>query len=91
VSTEFRLPVIGGGDPSARHRLTLVPFMDYGQAWNHGEQSDALYSIGAGVEWQFKPVSFELYYGYALNKTSPQQRGDLQDDGLHFQARWDVF
>lgn len=91
VSTEFRLPVIGGGDPGARHRLTLVPFMDYGQAWNHGEQSDALYSIGAGVEWQFKPVSFELYYGYALNKTSPQQRGDLQDDGLHFQARWDVF
>lgn len=90
VSTEFRLPLIGS-DPGARHRLTLIPFMDYGQAWNHGEQSDAIYSIGAGVEWQFKPVSVELYYGYALNKTGPQQRGDLQDDGLHFQARWDVF
>lgn len=91
VSAEFHLPLIGDSDPGARHRLTLIPFMDYGEAWNHGEQSAALYSIGAGFEWQFKPVSVGLFYGYALNKTNPRQKGDLQDDGLHFQARWDVF
>ena len=91
VTAEFHLPLIGGSDPSAIHRLTLIPFMDYGEAWNHGEQSAALYSIGAGFEWQLKPVSVGLFYGYALNKAKPQQKGDLQDDGLHFQARWDVF
>ncbi len=91
LSTEFRLPIIGGNVPSATHRLTLIPFMDYGEAWNHGEQAVALYSLGAGFEWQFKPVTVEFYYGYALNKAKPQQKGDLQDDGLHFRARWDVF
>lgn len=91
VTTEFRLPLIGGSDANARHRLTLIPFMDYGEAWNHGEQSAALFSIGAGFEWQLKPVSVGLFYGYALNEAKPQQKGDLQDDGLHFQARWDVF
>ena len=91
LSADFRLPIIGGADPGATQRLTLIPFIDYGEAWNHGEQSVALYSIGAGFEWQLKPVTAEFYYGYALNKAKPQQTGDLQDDGLHFRARWDVF
>ncbi|MCX7095850.1 MAG: BamA/TamA family outer membrane protein [Methylobacter sp.] len=91
VSTEFHLPLIGGADPKAIHHLTLIPFIDYGEAWNHGEQAVALFSVGAGFEWQLKPVTIEFYYGYALNKAKPQQTGDLQDDGLHFRARWDVF
>ncbi|MGZ5051493.1 MAG: ShlB/FhaC/HecB family hemolysin secretion/activation protein [Methylobacter sp.] len=91
VSAEFRLPVIGGSDAGARHRLTLIPFLDYGEAWNIDEQSAALFSIGAGFEWQFEPVSVGLFYGHALREAQPQQHGDLQDDGLHFQARWDVF
>ncbi|MDP2904102.1 MAG: ShlB/FhaC/HecB family hemolysin secretion/activation protein [Methylovulum sp.] len=91
LSTELHFPLIGGNHPSARHRLTLIPFMDYGNAWNHGESSTELYSVGAGFEWQFKPVSVEFYYGYAINKAKPPQQGDLQDDGIHFQARWDVF
>ncbi len=91
MSTEFHVPIIGGNDPGARHRLTLIPFMDYGQAWNHHEQAASLYSVGAGFEWQFKPVTVEFYYGYALNKPKQQQSGNIQDDGLHFKARWDVF
>lgn len=90
-STEFHLPIIGGNDANARHRLTLIPFMDYGEAWNHNERANALYSVGAGFDWQFKPISVEFYYGHALNKTAQQQNGDLQDDGIHFKARWDVF
>lgn len=91
LSMELHVPLMNGSDSNAIHRLTLIPFMDYGKAWNHGEHSTALYSIGAGFAWQFKPVSVELYYGYALNKAKPYQQGDLQDDGLHFQAHWDVF
>ncbi|MDD2759360.1 MAG: ShlB/FhaC/HecB family hemolysin secretion/activation protein [Methylomonas sp.] len=91
LSTELHYPLIGDNDPNAEHRLTLIPFFDYGRAWNHGEKSSDLYSIGLGFEWQFKPVKIDLFYGYALNRPQPDQRTDIQDDGLHFQARWDVF
>lgn len=89
--TEFHVPLLGGNDPAAAHRLTLIPFMDYGEAWNHGESSDALFSVGIGFEWQFKPVLVEFFYGHKLNDVKQPQKGDIQDDGLHFQARWDVF
>lgn len=91
VSTEFHYPLLGGNETNAVHRLTLIPFIDYGRAWNHGEAADELYSVGAGFEWMLKPVSVNFYYGYALHKANPLQKGDLQDNGIHFQARWDLF
>ena len=91
ISTELHYPLLGGNETNARHRLTLIPFVDYGRAWNHGEAADELYSVGAGFEWMFKPVSVNFYYGYALHKDKPLQKGDLQDNGIHFQARWDLF
>ena len=91
LSMEFHYPLIGGNDPSTQHRFTLIPFMDYGEAWNLGERSDALWSIGAGFNWQFRPLSAEFFYGYALNKPQPRQSGNLQDDGVFFQVRLDVF
>ena len=44
-SLEFHYPVIGqvGGDG---HHLILIPFMDYGAAWNKNETSDHLHSVG---------------------------------------------
>jgi len=49
-----------------------------------------LFSVGAGLEWQFKPLLMQLYYGYALNRPKPKQSGDLQDDGINFNTRWDM-
>lgn len=92
VSAELHYPLIGAGDAKAEHRLTLVPFIDYGEAWYVGQaaQATSLFSIGAGLEWQLKPVRIDFYYGYALNTPKPRQSGDLQDDGIHFNARWDL-
>ena len=90
VSVELRYP-LWGSSPDSRHRLTLVPFWDYGEAWNIGQKSDALYSIGLGIHWQFRPIHAEFHYGHALHRPTPHTRGDLQDDGVHFQVRMDAF
>ncbi len=91
LSAEFHYPLWGGTDANARHRLTIVPFMDYGRAWNHGEGSLDLHSVGIGLDWQFKPAHASLYYGYAINAPQSGGDGNLQDDGLHFQVGVDVF
>jgi hemolysin activation/secretion protein len=90
LSLEFRYPLIGGGDPAARHRLTLVPFMDYGEAWNLNQRSEALHSVGIGFNWEYKPVYAELYWGYKLIRPRPDPHTDLQDDGIHFLVRVDA-
>ncbi|NOT86185.1 MAG: ShlB/FhaC/HecB family hemolysin secretion/activation protein [Methylococcaceae bacterium] len=90
VSAEFHYPLWGGTDANAQHKLTLVSFMDYGRAWNHGEAAKELHSVGLGLDWQFKPVRASLYYGYAINTPQPQKSDDLQDDGLHFQVGVDI-
>lgn len=90
LSLEFRYPIIGGNDPSTRHRFTLIPFMDYGEAWNLNGESEALHSAGIGFNWEFRPLYAEFYYGYAINKPRPDFNNDLQDDGLHFQVRLDI-
>jgi hemolysin activation/secretion protein len=78
----------------------LVPFMDYGEAWNLKTtwdpyaKSTALWSIGAGVHWNHQPLFAEIYYGYALNKPfrpKGDALDDLQDNGLFFDVRFDVF
>jgi hemolysin activation/secretion protein len=94
ISAELHYPLIGG-DADAKHKLTLVPFVDYGKAWYVDQPTNSaattLFSLGVGLEWQFKPLFAQLYYGYALNTSKPQQTGDLQDSGIHFSARWDMF
>lgn len=91
LSAEFHYPLWASADANNQHRLTVVPFMDYGRAWNHNEASVALHSVGLGMDWQFKPVRASLYYGYAINAPKPRQSNNLQDDGLHFQFGVDIF
>lgn len=95
ISTEVHYPLLGGGDPAANHKLTLVPFLDYGEAWYVDQPANAkpvaLFSVGAGFEYQNKSLFAQLYYGYALNTPIPRQTGDLQDSGVHFNVRLDIF
>ena len=90
LSLEFRYPLLGGNDPAARHRLSLIPFMDYGEAWNLNQRSEALHSVGIGFNWEYKPVYAELYWGYKLIKPRPDPHTNLQDDGIHFLVRLDL-
>jgi hemolysin activation/secretion protein len=95
VSLEFHYPLFKENGTDTRHRLSLIPFFDYGAAWNDtkavNNRRDALYSVGLGLSWQFSRLSADFFYGYALNRSDISSRGDLQDDGIHFQARFDVF
>lgn len=88
ATIEFRYPLL---DRSAtRHRLLLVPFVDYGEAWNKGEDRDALAAIGLGFNYQFRGFSAELYVGKHLSEPEAKTSGDLQDHGIHFQLRYDL-
>lgn len=91
LSLELRYPLLSFTTFEKQNRITLIPFVDYGEAWDQGEHADALVSIGAGINWQLESFIAEFYYGYALKKPLGQQSGDLQDDGIYFQVKWDVF
>lgn len=85
-SLEFRYPLFD--NPASRHRLTLVPFMDYAVAMNLHERSEELASVGLGAVWNFKGLSAELYYGHKLITPTLKSSGNLQDHGIHFQVRY---
>jgi len=86
VSLEFHYPLFDR--PGDRHRFFLIPFIDFGDAWNHGQEHEQLSSIGLGLNWQFHGLSAELYYGKRLVEPDVQTSGNLQDDGIHFQVRY---
>ena len=89
---EFRYPLFGDPGPNSRHRLVLIPFMDYGEAWNHGpgEQSAYLHSVGIGFEWTFHRLQTDFFWGYPIKSPAQKRHENLQDDGIHFQVRLDA-
>ncbi len=97
LSAEYHYPLLGGVGPNEPYRLSLVPFSDFGEAWNHYTLDDpsgrptTIASVGAGLDMQVKALHGELYYGYALYRRDLQKTGDLQDNGVHFQMRLDLF
>jgi len=92
ASVECRIPLVQ--DRSWADFVQLVPFVDYGRAWNDGTSSseqDYIASIGIGLRWGVtltKPFNwqpqFEIYWGHPL-KEVPNPRSDLQDNGIHAQ------
>jgi hemolysin activation/secretion protein len=86
VTLELRYPLLDRA--AGPHRLYLVPFFDAGEAWNRGEAHQSLRSVGLGINWQFRKLSAELYYGAQLVEPEVETSGDLQDDGVHFQVRY---
>ncbi len=89
LSGELHIPVLQGTEEP--YRLVLVPFLDYGAAWNLGQASKSLTSIGIGFNADYRTLHGELYYGYALDRTPTSDADDLQDQGIHFQGRIDAF
>ena len=87
ASIEFRYPLFDR--PSNRHRVTLIPFIDYGEAKNKGEAKEELASVGLGINYQLGGLSADLFYGKRLIEPDVKSSGDLQDDGIHFQLRYD--
>jgi len=87
LNLEFHYPLFGRD--GSRHRLYVVPFFDYGEAWNIGEDRQRLSSVGLGFNWQFERLFADFYYGRALIKPEVETSGNLQDEGIHFQVRYE--
>ena len=84
---EFQYPVFNQGS----HRLILIPFMDYGRAWNHGEGSSYLHSVGIGFQWGFDRLHTDFYWGYPIKSAGLNRQNNLQDKGIFFQVWLDAF
>jgi len=90
-SLEFHYPLIGQVTGKA-HKLVIIPFMDYGAAWNVGGPTDYLHSVGIGLHWQpIQYIQADFYYGYALQQARPKTQYNLQDDGLYFNVTLSSF
>jgi hemolysin activation/secretion protein len=85
-SIELRYPLFER--PAQRHRLFVIPFFDFGAAWNVGADPQDIRSIGVGLNWQFHGLSAELYYGYRLVDVDVETGNNLQDNGISFQVRY---
>lgn len=88
-SVEIHFPVVG--PPDSPHTVNLIPFVDFGSARNKGEARDYLFAAGLGVTWRFKGLSGELFAGKKLKDLPARENGNLQDNGIHFQVRYDLF
>jgi hemolysin activation/secretion protein len=99
ASVEVRIPVF-------RNRpwadiVELVPFVDFGHAWNKDlpppSTPDTIASVGLGLRhevtirypFQWKP-QFEIFWGVPLRKVNTPG-GNLQDSGIHFRLVVAVF
>ena len=85
-SIEVRYPLVNRA--AQQIRLTLVPFFDFGEAWNKDQQRQRLRSVGLGLTWQLRRLFGEVYYGSQLVNIGPKPNGNLQHGGFHFQAQY---
>lgn len=89
---ELRVPIFSNG--KGEQVLSLIPFYDFGYAWdNHdvtGQQNSFIQSIGGGFKWSpFSNVAMEFYYGFPLRHISQPDK-DPQDYGIHFNVSWQI-
>jgi hemolysin activation/secretion protein len=94
---ELRYPLFGG-QPAAQHSLFLIPFMDYGGAWNNSTHADLnpkkdyLHSVGIGFDWHYKQVNTEFFWAHSITKVKAiSGERDIQDDGIHFKIGFVAF
>src|SRR5262245_27390004 len=87
-SFETRIPVYTSA--IGEELVYLVPFFDYGRAWNTDTTVDPspewLASAGVGTIWNFwRGSRFALYWGQRLNPPAQAHHTNLQDYGVHVQ------
>jgi len=100
LSLEGRFPLFQAPIPRLSRdaedgRVSLVPFMDYGRGWNHGDTTPeprAIVSIGMGLRWDVSPdISLQLTYAHPLRDVPDVDGNSLQDHGIHFRITGRVF
>jgi hemolysin activation/secretion protein len=86
LSGELQIPVIR--IPQWQSKISLIPFVDFGKAWNKREDlrldPDTLASVGLGLQWQVSDrFRARLDWGVPLLEISGQKR-TWQENGVHF-------
>ena len=88
TSIEYRLTA--WSDPGRGHRVQLAAFYDRGRSWNRDRptpEPKVLASAGIGLRATYYPwLNFEIYYGKPRTDVAGAN-DDLQDKGIHFQLR----
>ncbi len=98
---EAHLPIFWG-QTGLPYGIYLVPFLNYGGAWDYRQSGTNLFSTGIGIDGQYNWVGFDganqslsasLYWANRLTdyKLTPGTPYDLQDNGVNFQMRLQVF
>lgn len=89
LSLEWRIP-LWEGRKEKPSMFQVVPFMDYGTAWDRHESvgDHAIHSAGVGFTWTSPRISAELYYGYAIENAHKGDDYNIQDDGIHFKVTY---
>lgn len=93
ASIAFQFPLFVDDDGRGLYNLQVMPFVDYGVAWDSDSSSPTssssdLLSVGLGVQWRPLPGwLIRADYGHAL-VDRPALRDTLQDDGLHFRIEY---
>lgn len=87
-----------GGEPGSVHGLFVVPFVNFGAAWDNGTAANNpltkatyLWSTGVGLDWHYDTLSASLYWAQRLSSYNLLPKGtpyDLQDNGVTFQVNW---
>ncbi len=86
VSAEMRIPIMR--IPEIGGLLQIVPFFDFGKAWNHqaSNQPDpsTLASLGMGLRFQMSDrLTIRLDVGIPLSRISAEKK-TLQENGIYF-------
>jgi hemolysin activation/secretion protein len=90
LELSYPLYPLWGGVLDPRHGLYLVPFVNYGGAWDYNQSATYVSSAGLGLDLQYETFNASLYWAerldsYHLPRGTPY---DLQDNGVTFQVKW---
>ena len=90
-----KLPIKGISRHLDDGLVMMSPFFDYATGSNTkalNPETNTLYSIGMGFQWHITKGTYaELYWGKALADIDDPFDSDIQDDGIHFKIRSEIF
>ncbi|MBE9054415.1 ShlB/FhaC/HecB family hemolysin secretion/activation protein [Nostocales cyanobacterium LEGE 11386] len=94
ASAEVQVPILRVSDINGR--LHVIPFVDFGVAWNNSprEISDpnTLAGLGLGLRWsQGNRFTARLDWGIPVVPVDSNNRGTWQENGLYFSLQYNPF
>ena len=93
ISTELQWPIYN--TPNRQNILQLIPFVDFGTAWNSSNRDvsnpNTLVSVGLGLQWQMGArFRVRLDYGLPLVDINSRKK-TWQENGLYFSVQYNLF